>query len=381
MRKKLLSILVLTVLVTSALAGCSGDAPSTSSTLTIFSITQGDVFVMKAGTDEWTEATVEMPLQVGDTIKTGDDSGAEITFFDGSTIELEAGTQIEITSLDNSTDTDAKTITLMQTIGTTVSRVTKLLDPASTYAVETPSGVAAVRGSTLIVRIVFDDPNYEDGTVLMTCIEGDIWVIWNGVEVQILEGYTCVIRPDGLLELIPPTEPPQEESGDATDEDTANGESEDQQPGGSATDNLPEPRIHLPDIDIFPPPSNNGNDNNDNEAPPTGGETTGIIHVVTPGTTDALIYVEVETAEGERVWATDLESGLPVDGQHGVSDLITVAGNHHYYVWVGGDGTTYDVTQSHGWTVSDAPDECGGQQADGDLASGDQQNLQFKETG
>ena len=135
MHKKLLSILALTILVTSALVGCSG-APSDSSTLTILSITEGDVFVMKAGTDEWIEATVEMTLEVGDTIKTGDDSGAEITFFDGSTIELEAGTQIEITSLDSSPDGDAKTITLMQTIGTTISRVTKLLDPASSYAVE-----------------------------------------------------------------------------------------------------------------------------------------------------------------------------------------------------------------------------------------------------
>jgi hypothetical protein len=68
---------------------------------------------MKAGADDWTEATVGMSLEVGDTIKTGDDSGAEITFFDGSTIELEAGTQIEIASLDSSPDTGTKTITLM----------------------------------------------------------------------------------------------------------------------------------------------------------------------------------------------------------------------------------------------------------------------------
>ena len=187
MYKKLLSILALTILVASTLVGCSG-ASSTDSTLTIFSITQGDVFVLKAGTDDWIKAAVDMSLEVGDTIKTGDDSGAEITFFDGSTIELEADTQIQITSLDSSPDTDTKTITLMQTIGTTISRVTKLLDPASSYAVETPSGVAAVRGSTMIVRIVFDDPNYEDGTVLITSLEGDIYYIGLGEELQLPEG-------------------------------------------------------------------------------------------------------------------------------------------------------------------------------------------------
>lgn len=187
MRKKLLSILALTILVTSTLVGCS-DAPSNSSTLTILSITDGDVFVMKAGTDDWTEATVEMSLAVGDTIKTGDDSGAEITFFDGSTIELEAGTQIEITSLDSSPDTGTKTITLMQTIGTTISRVTKLLDPASSYAVETPNGIAAVRGSIMIVQITFNDPNYEDGMVLITNLQGHICFIGHGEELQLPEG-------------------------------------------------------------------------------------------------------------------------------------------------------------------------------------------------
>jgi hypothetical protein len=177
---------------------------------------------MKAGTDSWTEATVEMSLEVGDTIKTGDDSGAEITFFDGSTIELEAGTQIEIASLDSSPDTGTKTITLMQTIGTTISRVTKLLDPASTYAIETPTGVAAVRGSMMIVQIIFNDPNYADGTVLITNLEGHIWAIWQGVELQIPEGRTCVIRPGQLPELIPLNNPPVAISdGAVTDADSA----------------------------------------------------------------------------------------------------------------------------------------------------------------
>ncbi len=221
MGKRLLSILALTILVTSTLVGCSGTA-STPSTLTILSITEGTVLVMKTGTDTWTEAQAGMSLEVGDTIKTGDDSGAEITFFDGSTIELEAGTQIEITSLDSSPDTGTKTITLMQTIGTTISRVTKLLDPASSYDVETPTGVAAVRGSTMMVRIVFDDPNYEDGTVLITNLEGDIWAIWQGVELQIPEGRTCVIRLGQPPELIPLNELSLAVNDSAiTDEDTS----------------------------------------------------------------------------------------------------------------------------------------------------------------
>jgi len=325
MRKKLLSILALTVLVTSTLVGCSG-APSDSSTLTIFSITEGTVLVMKAGMDSWTEATVEMPLEVGDIIRTGDDSGAEITFFDGSTIELEAGTQIEITALDTSPDTGTTTITLMQTLGTTISRVTKLLDPASTYAIETPSGVAAVRGSVMIVRIVFNDPNYEDGTVLITCVEGDICAIWNGVELHIPNGYTCVIRPDGLLELIPPNEPPQEETGDTTD-----GQSEDLEPGSSAPDNLPE----LPDLpDIVIPPTDGETPPSDGETPPDDGGTTATISIkITGNPSGGLIYIYDDTA---KKYVTE---GGEVTTPGQVS--FELAGDHHYYIWLEGEGTTY----------------------------------------
>jgi len=214
MRKKLLSILVLTTLVAVALVGCSGGGSPCPSTLTILSITEGDVSVMKAGTDSWTEAQVEMELEVGDTIKTGDDSGAEITFFDGSTMELEAGTEIEIISLDLSCDTGVTTITLTQTIGTTISRVTKLLDPASSYEVETPTGVAGVRGSVLIVTVG------GNGTTLLTNQQGDIFAIAQGVELQIPEGQQCIIESGQPPELIPVNDPPLAENDAAiTDED------------------------------------------------------------------------------------------------------------------------------------------------------------------
>jgi hypothetical protein len=184
MRKKLLSILVLSVVVVSTLVGCD----SSPAALTILSITEGDVSVMKAGTEDWIEAEIEMRLKVGDTIKTGDDSGAEITFFDGSTMELEAGTQIEITSLDVSADTGVTTITLMQTIGTTIFRVQKILDPASRYEVETPTGVVAVRGSAAETHVT------EDGITWTCNLEGEVWAAAEDVELQVPEGRCCIMR-------------------------------------------------------------------------------------------------------------------------------------------------------------------------------------------
>ncbi len=209
MRKKLLSMLVLTILVALALVGCGEECPST---LTILSITEGDVSVMKEGTDDWTEVEVGMELEVGDAIKTGDDSGAEITFFDGSTMELEAGTEIEIISLDLACDTGVTTMTLEQTIGTTISRITKLLDPASSYEVETPTGVAGVRGSILIVTVG------GNGTTLITNEEGNVYAIGQGVELQIPEGRTGIIVSGQQPELV--NDPPVAEDDAAiTDED------------------------------------------------------------------------------------------------------------------------------------------------------------------
>ena len=213
MCKRLLTLLVLSILVTSTSVGC-GQASSTPSTLTILSITEGDVFVMKAGTDDWIEAEVEMSLEVGDSIKTGDDSSAEITFFDGSTVELQPGTEIEIASLDISADTGSTTITLEQTIGATISRVINIVDPASRYEVETLSGVAAVRGSVMVVCVT------GDGTSWIANQKGNIWTRAQGVELQVPEKRKCILKPLLPPELMPPNRPPlAEDDAAVTDED------------------------------------------------------------------------------------------------------------------------------------------------------------------
>ena len=87
MRKRLLSVLALTVLMVSTVVGC-GDGSSTPTTAATLSEIEGDVSVMEAGTASWTEGQVGMSLEVGDSVKTGNDSSAEITFLDGNTIEL-----------------------------------------------------------------------------------------------------------------------------------------------------------------------------------------------------------------------------------------------------------------------------------------------------
>jgi VCBS repeat-containing protein len=198
--KKLLPIFVLLILVASALVGC-GEGSSTPSTLTTLSAVEGDVSVMEAGTDDWIEAELGMSLEEGDTIKTGDDSSAEITFSDGSTVELQPGTEVEIASLAV-TDTGSTTVTLEQTIGATISRVINIIDPASSYEVETPSGAAVVRGSIMVVCVT------EDGTSWIANQKGNIWTRAQGVELQVPEKQKCILEPLGPPELMPPNRPP-----------------------------------------------------------------------------------------------------------------------------------------------------------------------------
>ena len=162
------------------------DTPATDPTLTILSMAKGSVFVMKASTGNWTEAQIGMPLRLGDIVTSGNSSSAEITFFDGSTIELQAGTQIEIASLNIST-TGSTTIGLKQVIGTTINRVVQLVDSASSYEIETPAGLAAVRGSVMIVRVT------EDCITWIINERGNMWGIAQGVELRIPAGRTCII--------------------------------------------------------------------------------------------------------------------------------------------------------------------------------------------
>ncbi len=187
MRRKLLSIVVLSILVASTVMSCA-QGQSTPSPA-IFSTSGGNVSVMKAGTGSWVEAEVGMSLGPGDYIKCGGNSSAEITFLDGSTIELQAGTELEVVSLNISTETGSSTIGLKQTIGSIIFRVTKIVDPASQYDVETPAGVVAVRGSAVQITVT------DNGTTWACNLEGDIWAVAQGTELQIPQGQCCVIIP------------------------------------------------------------------------------------------------------------------------------------------------------------------------------------------
>jgi len=198
MRRLSVSLIACILLVAAILPGYSCDTSDTA--VTVLSVAEGSVCVIKGGTGDCVEVQPGTVLKAGDIIRTGTDSGARITFFDGTTVDLEAGTEIALMLIAGSADTGPANIRVGQRIGSIIFRVNRIIDPGSSYDVETPTGEASVRGSVMRVDVV------EDGTTLITNLQGTIWAIAQGVEVQIPEGRECIIRPEEPPELIPESE-------------------------------------------------------------------------------------------------------------------------------------------------------------------------------
>jgi len=400
MRRKLLLILALTVLAASIIVGC-GDGSPCPSTLTILSVTDGEVLVMKEGANDWVGAVSGTELDIGDTVKTGGNSSAEITFFDGSIMELGAGTEVEILELDIVCSSGVTTITLGQMIGDTISRVTGILDPASSYEVETPSGVVGVRGSRVDIHVLRNNWNYEDGTTLVTNWEGNIYVIAQGVELQVPEGERCVMIPGQPPNLIPVAN----DDFAVTDENTpvvipvlAN--DYDPDVGDTLAVDSVTQGTHG-DVDIIddqhvrysPEPDFNGIDSF-NYTVSDGKDGIGTATVwVTVGTSakieakvvvgwDAPIFIWDNTLDA---WAIDKVTEKPVDGTNhetgGEQDPITVAGEHNYCVWVYVFNEQYEVTNCPGGWQVQFNDEYYTEEACGPLAADSLASISFAQVG
>jgi hypothetical protein len=161
------------------------------SNLTVLSIAGGDIQILKQGSSSWKKGEPGMTLDIGDRLKTGAGSKARITFFEGSTIELEGDTSISLLELGINAD-QSTAVKVKQEVGKTLSQAKKLLDTRDRYEVETPAAVAAVRGSTMYVEVALD------GRTFVGNVEGKIVVIAQGIETKLLPDTHTNIVPGQL---------------------------------------------------------------------------------------------------------------------------------------------------------------------------------------
>ena len=86
-------------------------------------------------------------VRVGDRVRTEQRGAARLVYFEGSVTEVGGGTNLAVQRLEQ-TAGGGIGASLFQSLGTTVSRVVQLLDPAASFEVETPAATAFVRGTT-----------------------------------------------------------------------------------------------------------------------------------------------------------------------------------------------------------------------------------------
>jgi alpha-tubulin suppressor-like RCC1 family protein len=174
--------------ITSCRTNTGNNSSTANNPLTILSIVGGNVLVQRSGSSDWSNGKQGITLEAGDKIKTDIGATATITFFDGSVIELNSSTEISLDELLVKSSTSPKTIKIGQTIGETLSRTVKLVDPASEYQITTPSAVAAVRGTTMQVAVA------ANGSTSVANVEGSVSVTAQGKEIIIPPGQHSLVE-------------------------------------------------------------------------------------------------------------------------------------------------------------------------------------------
>jgi hypothetical protein len=121
----------------SAVLAPEADARISISTLTVV---DGPVLVRHGGAD-FSAAHEGDVVVAGDAIRTGAGGSAELTYFEGSSVRLDAEAEIVVGSL--SVETAGGTA---QTIARAWHVLTTLISGSTRYEVRTPSSTASVRG-------------------------------------------------------------------------------------------------------------------------------------------------------------------------------------------------------------------------------------------
>ena len=138
-------------LLSTGIPNSTSTSPTLASNCTL-SIFSGSVEVLNPSSGVWEQAQDSIILEVGSRVRTAPESQAVLTFFEGSTLHLEANTDVEIQQLEYTEEQDT-IIIIRQWLGRTWSRVVQMSDPGSHYEIQTPSAYALVRGTLFMTEV------------------------------------------------------------------------------------------------------------------------------------------------------------------------------------------------------------------------------------
>ena len=191
LRVLILALLAAGVLIPTALVLTQQRASAATMVLTIFDGT-ADV---SRGAGAFARVADGHILSPGDRVRTADQSHAIVTFFDGSTVEIEPATTVTVVQAAADAS-GAITIQLEQAIGRTWSSIQKLARSDSKFELRTPSATAIVRGTGFVTDVL------ATGATTVTTTEGMVEVSAQGTTVAVPGGSSTTVQPN-----TPPTPP------------------------------------------------------------------------------------------------------------------------------------------------------------------------------
>lgn len=146
-----------------------GSSPTWDARLTLV---EGEVTVIYHDQDKTGVSAEEgMLLEAGDVVKTGPESRAEIGLEADSAIELDERSEFKVTALDRT-----ESAFFLET-GAVVLKILNLLKDRGKLRVQTPTAIAAVRGTEFAVEYKTDGETavavFDEGSVAVRGLEGD----------------------------------------------------------------------------------------------------------------------------------------------------------------------------------------------------------------
>lgn len=159
--------------------------PDNALVTAVLSELEGLVEMKQAGEDAFSAAQADSILELNGQVQTGDDGKVRLDLSSGTIVRVSPSSLFTLVSNE---ETEDGLITKLQL---SLGRIFVILNGGS-LEVETPSGVASVRGSYLM-----NEFNPETGTFTLTCLEGDCsYVSPTGETVDYTDGEKVEISQD-----------------------------------------------------------------------------------------------------------------------------------------------------------------------------------------
>ena len=140
-----------------------GGASLSADVAATLAVLNTDITSQRGGSGDFNLALDGDLLSNGDVVKSSTAGRAVLTFFDGSTLTVETGSQVKVTTLNHLASGGIQ-LTIEQTLGRSWASVQKLKTPDSKFEMKTPTSTAVVRGTAFETNVA----QLPDGTTQVT---------------------------------------------------------------------------------------------------------------------------------------------------------------------------------------------------------------------